>query len=134
MDKYKLLQQRRRRMSVVAPISDKDNALDFQERIAICKLTDPSVSFSLSHFLVLVDSDFRNGLFKLTAMLIRNIDDSGAKFISKQFNVSLIDFVISDENEHEFRFAAIGGAPNGVNPLKGQSMFFFFFFFSSSID
>ena len=37
LDKYKLLQQRRRRMSVVAPISDKGNALDFEERIAVCK-------------------------------------------------------------------------------------------------
>jgi hypothetical protein len=25
----------------------------------------------------LVDSDFRNGLFKLTAMLIHNLDESG---------------------------------------------------------
>jgi hypothetical protein len=37
LDKYKLLQQRRRRMSVVAPINDKGNAVDFEERIAICK-------------------------------------------------------------------------------------------------
>jgi hypothetical protein len=37
LDKYKLLQQRRRRMSIVAPINDKDSALDFEERIAICK-------------------------------------------------------------------------------------------------
>jgi hypothetical protein len=37
LDKYKSLQQRRRRMSVVAPISDKGNALDFEERIAVCK-------------------------------------------------------------------------------------------------
>lgn len=39
LDKYKLLQQRRRRMSVVAPINDKGNVLDFEERIAICKTT-----------------------------------------------------------------------------------------------
>ncbi len=37
LDKYKSLQQRRRRMSVVAPVSDKGNVLDFEERIAICK-------------------------------------------------------------------------------------------------
>ena len=36
-DKYKSLQQRRRRMSVVAPVNDKGNAIDFEERIAICK-------------------------------------------------------------------------------------------------
>ena len=36
LDKYKSLQQRRRRMSVVAPVSDKGNALDFEARIAIC--------------------------------------------------------------------------------------------------
>jgi hypothetical protein len=37
LDKYKSLQQRRRRMSIVAPVNDKGNALDFEERIAICK-------------------------------------------------------------------------------------------------
>ncbi len=37
LDKYKSYQQRRRRMSVVAPINNKGNALDFEERIAICK-------------------------------------------------------------------------------------------------
>jgi hypothetical protein len=37
LDRYKLLQQRRRRMSLVAPINDKGNALDFEERIAKCK-------------------------------------------------------------------------------------------------
>jgi hypothetical protein len=36
LDKYKSLQQRRRRMSVVAPINDKGNSTDFEERIAIC--------------------------------------------------------------------------------------------------
>ncbi|CAF3557038.1 unnamed protein product [Rotaria sp. Silwood1] len=71
LNKYKSLQQRRRRMSTIAPISDKGSALDFEERIAI------------------FDNDFRNGLFKLTAMLIHNIDDS-------------------EDNEHELRFTAIG--------------------------
>jgi hypothetical protein len=37
LDKFKSLQQRRRRMSFVAPINDKGTALDFEERIAICK-------------------------------------------------------------------------------------------------
>jgi hypothetical protein len=37
LDKYKSLQQRRRRMSVVAPMNNKGNALDFEARIAICK-------------------------------------------------------------------------------------------------
>lgn len=39
LDKYKTLQQRRRRMSVAAPLNDKGNELDFEERIAICKNT-----------------------------------------------------------------------------------------------
>jgi len=77
LDKYKLLQQRRRRMSVVAPINDKGNALDFEERIAICKRLILLVLFLNKNFYLLVDSDFRNGLFKLTAMLINNIDDLG---------------------------------------------------------
>jgi hypothetical protein len=38
LDKYKSLQQRRRRMSVVAPVSDKGIALDFEARIAICNI------------------------------------------------------------------------------------------------
>ena len=42
LEKYKLMQQRRRRMSVVAPINDKDSALDFEERIAICQYRFPS--------------------------------------------------------------------------------------------
>jgi hypothetical protein len=37
LDKYKSLQQRRRRMSFVAPVNDKGTALDFEERIAICR-------------------------------------------------------------------------------------------------
>jgi hypothetical protein len=37
LDKFKTLQQRRRRMSIVAPINDKGTELDFEERIAICK-------------------------------------------------------------------------------------------------
>jgi len=77
LDKYKLLQQRRRRMSVVAPINDKGNALDFEERIAICKRLIFLFLFLNKIFYLLVDSDFRNGLFKLTAMLINNIDDLG---------------------------------------------------------
>jgi hypothetical protein len=84
LDKYKSLQQRRRRMSVVAPISDKGNVLDFEARIAICKndfyINDLNIFCSL-----LVDSDFRNGLFRLTAMLIHNIDDSGENFVMKVF-------------------------------------------------
>lgn len=72
-------------MSVVAPINDKDNALDFQERIAI------------------FDSDFRNGLFKLTAMLIRNLDES-------------------EDNEHDFRFAAINNSSYVSNPSKESSL------------
>ncbi|CAF1456162.1 unnamed protein product, partial [Adineta steineri] len=85
LDKYKSLQQRRRRMSIVAPVSDKGNALDFEERIAI------------------FDSNFRNGLFKLTAMLIHNIDDS-------------------EDNEHELRFAAIGSGLNGSNTPKENAL------------
>ena len=37
LDKFKSLQQRRRRMSVVAPVSDKGTEMDFEQRIAICK-------------------------------------------------------------------------------------------------
>ena len=37
LEKYKSYQQRRRRMSVVAPVNNKGNATDFEERIAICK-------------------------------------------------------------------------------------------------
>ncbi|CAF1047050.1 unnamed protein product [Rotaria sordida] len=85
LDKYKSLQQRRRRMSTVAPISDKGIALDFEERIAI------------------FDSDFRNGLFKLTAMLIHYVDDS-------------------EDNEHELRFTAIGSTPNGINTQKENAL------------
>lgn len=79
LDKYKSLQQRRRRMSVVAPVNDKGNALDFEERIAICKCQKKGDEIYLlnKRLCILVDSDFRNGLFKLTAMLIHNIDDSG---------------------------------------------------------
>ncbi|CAF2620802.1 unnamed protein product [Rotaria sp. Silwood2] len=85
LNKYKSLQQRRRRMSTVAPISDKGIVLDFEERIAI------------------FDSDFRNGLFKLTAMLIHNVDDS-------------------EENEHELRFTAIGAIPNGTSIQKENAL------------
>ena len=76
LDKFKSLQQRRRRMSVVAPANHKGVALDFEERIAICKLLDFFSSLNII-CMYLVDSDFRNGLFKLTAMLIHNIDNSG---------------------------------------------------------
>lgn len=76
LDKFKLLQQRCRRMSVVAPVSDKDNAIDFEQRIAVCKITNSHSPRSLDG-VVLVDTDFRNGLFKLTAMLIHNLADSG---------------------------------------------------------
>ena len=44
LDKFKSLQQRRRRMSVVAPLNDKVTELDFEERIAICKIH--SLTFS----------------------------------------------------------------------------------------
>ena len=37
LDKYKALQQRRRRMSALAPVNGKGIALDFEERIVICK-------------------------------------------------------------------------------------------------
>ena len=37
LHKYKSLQQHRRRMSTIAPVNDKGIALDFEERIAICK-------------------------------------------------------------------------------------------------
>lgn len=37
LDRYKLSQQRRRRMSIVAPLNDKGTELDFEQRIAICK-------------------------------------------------------------------------------------------------
>ena len=38
LDKFKSFQQRCRRMSIVAPVNDKDNAIDFEERIAVCKI------------------------------------------------------------------------------------------------
>ena len=38
LDKFKSLQQRRRRMSVVAPINDRGTTSDFEQRIAICML------------------------------------------------------------------------------------------------
>ncbi len=37
LDRFKSLQQRRRRMSFVAPLNNKGNALEFEARIAICK-------------------------------------------------------------------------------------------------
>ena len=37
LDRFHSLQQRRRRMSFAAPLNNKGNALDFEERIAICK-------------------------------------------------------------------------------------------------
>ncbi len=37
LDKFKSLQQRRRRMSFAAPLNDKGTAIDFEERITICK-------------------------------------------------------------------------------------------------
>lgn len=37
LDKFKSVQQRRRRMSFVAPVNDKGIELDFEERIAICE-------------------------------------------------------------------------------------------------
>jgi len=37
LDKFKSLQQRRRRMSFVAPLNDKGTAIEFEERISICK-------------------------------------------------------------------------------------------------
>ncbi|CAF1275685.1 unnamed protein product, partial [Didymodactylos carnosus] len=84
LNKYKLSQQRKRRMSFVAPINDKGIALDFEERIAI------------------FDSDFRNGLFKITAMLINNYDDS------------------SDDNpDYELRFTSTSGYINSNNLKKG---------------
>ncbi len=76
LDKFKSLQQRRRRMSIVAPINHKEVALDFEERIAICKLIDFFLLLKII-YIDLVDSDFRNGIFKLTAMLIHNVDNSG---------------------------------------------------------
>jgi len=76
LDKYKSLQQRRRRMSIVAPINHKEVALDFEERIAICKLIDFFLLLKII-YIHLVDSHFRNGIFKLTAMLIHNVDNSG---------------------------------------------------------
>ncbi|CAF4139791.1 unnamed protein product [Rotaria sp. Silwood2] len=81
LDKYKSLQQRRRRMSIVAPVNDKGIALDFEERIAI------------------FDSNFRNGLFKLTAMLIHNMD-------------------YLDDNENEMRFTTMGNRPHGTDTPK----------------
>ena len=36
LDKFQSLKQRRRRMSVVAPVNHKEVVLDFEERIAIC--------------------------------------------------------------------------------------------------
>jgi hypothetical protein len=78
-----------------------------KERLLISKHALLSVKFpsfiSSSIILLciyLVDNDFRNGLFKLTAMLIHNID--------------------KDENENELTFNAIGGAPNQINTKKGQ--------------
>ncbi len=84
VEKYKSYHQRRRRMSVVAPVNNKGNATDFEERIAICNRQkfSPFVLF-IEYFLFLVDSDFRYGLFKLTAMLIHNIAESGKRIKSK---------------------------------------------------
>jgi hypothetical protein len=76
LDKFKSLQQRRRRMSVIAPVSDKGTAVDFEQRIAICKFTF-CILYPNVIDVCLVDSDFRNGLFKLTAMLIHNLNNSG---------------------------------------------------------
>ncbi|CAF4922492.1 unnamed protein product, partial [Rotaria sp. Silwood1] len=81
LDKFKSLQQRRRRMSIVAPVNDKGIALDFEERIAI------------------FDSDFRNALFKLTAMLIHNIDHM-------------------DDNENEMTFTTMNSRPYGNDTPK----------------
>ena len=36
-NKFKSVQQRRRRMSVVIPAMNSDTSLDFEQRIAICK-------------------------------------------------------------------------------------------------
>ncbi|CAF3629224.1 unnamed protein product, partial [Didymodactylos carnosus] len=98
LNKYKSLQQRKRRMSIVAPISDKSIALDFEERIAICKIEDIfkiNINFfEYSYHFFLVDSDFRNGLFKLTAMLINNNDDN------------------DDNPEYELRFSPTSGYMN----------------------
>ncbi|CAF1029135.1 unnamed protein product [Rotaria sordida] len=85
LDKFKSLQQRRRRMSIVAPINDKGVALDFEERIAI------------------FDSDFRNGLFKLTAMLIHNLD-------------------YLDDNENEMSFIPMGNRPYGTDIPKANGL------------
>jgi hypothetical protein len=51
LDKFKSLQQRRRRMSFVAPMNDKGTALDFETRIAICKLSliDFIFNYSFMH-------------------------------------------------------------------------------------
>ncbi|CAF0765748.1 unnamed protein product [Adineta ricciae] len=85
LDRYKLSQQRRRRMSVVAPFNDKGTELDFEQRIAI------------------FDSDFRNGLFKLTAMLVHNAEDS-------------------EENDCELHFTAAGSISNGLSTQKENAL------------
>ncbi|UJR22456.1 hypothetical protein I4U23_025514 [Adineta vaga] len=83
LDKFQSLKQRRRRMSVVAPVNHKERELDFEERIAI------------------FDSTFRNELFKLTAMLIYNIDGS-------------------DDNENEISFSTMSGVFNKSNIPKAN--------------
>lgn len=45
-------------------------------------------------FFSLVDSDFRSALFKLTAMLIHNTEDSG-KIIAVDFDMKSIDDILS---------------------------------------
>lgn len=103
LDKYKSLQQRRRRMSVIAPIDDKGTALDFEERIAICKEFSFLYSFNHIMFVHLVDSNFRNALFKLTAMLVHNINNS-------------------EEGDHELRFTPVNNMSNGFNLFKGNCL------------
>ena len=122
LDKYKSLKQRRRRMSIVAPVNDIGNAMDFEERIAICKEILSHLRSDTEILVFLVDSDFRSALFKLTAMLIHNTDEPGktrSKFMLTGRKCA--DLCSLDEAENELRFTAIGSAPNGSNTPKGNS-------------
>ncbi|CAF0823433.1 unnamed protein product [Adineta ricciae] len=85
VDKFQSLKQRRRRMSVVAPVNHKEVVLDFEERIAI------------------FDSNFRNELFKLTAMLIYNADHA-------------------DDNENEMTFSSVGSPFYRYNAPKENAL------------
>ena len=90
LDKFKSLQQRRRRMSIVAPINDRRTTSDFEQRIAICKLKFSYDRTNCNTSFPLVDKDFRKAIFKLTAMLIYSVDTTGKIRIKMFFHQTTI--------------------------------------------